>query len=139
MSGSAAEAEDITQEVFVTLLRHPDRFDAARGPLRAFLLGIARNLALKRWRRDHRLEPLDDDEAFVAEPLAVERLEIGELVARAVRALPRLQREVVILAEYEQLSLEEIARTVDATVGSVKSRLHRGRENLRRMLALVRP
>ncbi len=139
MSGSAAEAEDITQEVFVTLLRHPDRFDAARGPLRAFLLGIARNLALKRWRRAHRLEPLDDDEAFVAEPLAVERLEIGELVARAVRALPRLQREVVILAEYEQLSLEEIARTVDATVGSVKSRLHRGRENLRRMLALVRP
>jgi len=138
MSGSAAEAEDITQEVFVTLLRHPDRFDAGRGPLRAFLLGIARNLALKRWRRDHRLEPLDD-EAFVAQPLAVERQEIGALVARAVRALPRLQREVVILAEYEQLSLDEIARTVDATVGSVKSRLHRGRENLRRMLEPVRP
>jgi RNA polymerase sigma factor (sigma-70 family) len=138
MSGSAAEAEDITQEVFVTLLRHPDRFDAARGPLRAFLLGIARNLALKRWRRDHRLEPLDD-EAFVAEPLAVERHEIAELVARAVQALPRLQREVVILAEYEQLPLDEIARAVDTTVGSVKSRLHRGRENLRRMLEPVRP
>ena len=101
-------------------------------------MGIARNLALKRWRRDHRLEPLDD-EAFVAEPLAVERQEIGALVARAVRALPPLQREVVILAEYEQLSLDEIARTVDATVGSVKSRLHRGRENLRRMLEPVRP
>jgi RNA polymerase sigma-70 factor (ECF subfamily) len=138
MSGSADEAEDITQEVFVTLLRHPDRFDAGRGSLRAFLLGIARNLALKRWRRDHRLEPLDD-EAFVAEPLAVERQEVGTLVARAVRALPPLQREVVILAEYEQLSLDDIARTVDATVGSVKSRLHRGRENLRRMLEPVRP
>ena len=138
MSGSVVEAEDITQEVFVTLLRHPDRFDAARGPLRAFLLGIARNLALKRWRRDHRLEPLDD-EAFVAEPLAVERHEIAELVARAVQALPRLQREVVILAEYEQLPLDEIARAVDTTVGSVKSRLHRGRENLRRMLEPVRP
>ena len=138
MSGSVVEAEDITQEVFVTLLRHPDRFDAARGPMRAFLLGIARNLALKRWRRDHRLEPLDD-EAFVAEPLAVERHEIGELVARAVQALPRLQREVVILAEYEQLPLDEIARAVDTTVGSVKSRLHRGRENLRRMLEPVRP
>ena len=58
---------------------------------------------------------------------------------RAVQALPRLQREVVILAEYEQLPLDEIARAVDTTVGSVKSRLHRGRENLRRMLEPVRP
>ena len=47
MSGSPAAAEDITQDVFVGLLRHPDRFDPARGTLRAFLLGIARNLALK--------------------------------------------------------------------------------------------
>jgi RNA polymerase sigma-70 factor (ECF subfamily) len=52
-----------------------------------------------------------------------------------VRALPPLQREVVILVEYEGLTLAEVARAVDAEVGTVKSRLHRARENLRRALA----
>jgi DNA-directed RNA polymerase specialized sigma24 family protein len=50
-----------------------------------------------------------------------------------------LQREVLILAEYEELSLEEIALTVESEVGTVKSRLRRARENLRRMLAPLKP
>jgi RNA polymerase sigma-70 factor (ECF subfamily) len=136
MSGPAA-AEDITQDVFVSLLRHPDRFDPARGTLRALLLGIARNLALKRWRSEHRFEPLDE-ESMAAEVLDFDRLDVGEMVGQAVRALGPLQREVVILAEYEGLTLAEIARTVDADVGTVKSRLHRARESLRRMLAPLR-
>jgi RNA polymerase sigma-70 factor (ECF subfamily) len=137
MSGSPTAAEDITQDAFMALLRHPDRFDPARGTLRAFLLGIARNLALKHWRAAHRFEPLDD-EAAVAEPLDLGRGDVGETVGRAVRALRPLQREVVILAEYEGLTLAEIARAVDADVGTVKSRLHRARENLRRLLAPLR-
>jgi RNA polymerase sigma factor (sigma-70 family) len=137
MAGSPVAAEDITQDVFVGLLRHPDRFDPDRGTLRAFLLGIARNLALKRWRAEHRFQPLDD-EAVVAEPIDLDRGEIGDIVGRAVRALRPLQREVVILAEYEGLTLAEVARAVDADVGTVKSRLHRARENLRRMLAPLR-
>jgi RNA polymerase sigma-70 factor, ECF subfamily len=136
MSGPAA-AEDITQDVFVSLLRQPGRFDPARGTLRAFLLGIARNLALKRWRSGHRFEPLDD-EAMAAEVIDFDRLDVGEMVGQAVRTLGPLQREVVILAEYEGLTLAEIARAVDADVGTVKSRLHRARENLRRMLAPLR-
>ena len=138
MCGSAAAAEDIAQDVFVGLLRHPDRFDPARGTLRAFLLGIARNLTLKHWRAEHRFEPLDDEEAVAAQSLDLERGDIGDAVGRAVRALRPLQREVVILAEYEGLTLAEIARAVDADVGTVKSRLHRARENLRRMLAPLR-
>jgi RNA polymerase sigma-70 factor (ECF subfamily) len=140
MSSSAASAEDITQDVFVALLRHPDRFNPARGSLRAFLLGIARNLALKRWRAEgagRRWEALDDEQ-FVAPPLNIEQSEIGELVGRAVRSLPPLQREVVILAEYEELSLADIAGIVDAEIGTVKSRLHRARENLRTLLAPLR-
>jgi DNA-directed RNA polymerase specialized sigma24 family protein len=119
MAGSPAAAEDITQDVFVGLLRHPDRFDPDRGTLRAFLLGIARNLALKRWRSEHRFEPLDD-EAVIAEPIDLDRGEVGDL------------------AEYEGLTLAEIARAVDTDVGTVKSRLHRARENLRRLLAPLR-
>ena len=138
MSGSPAAAEDITQDVFVGLLRHPDRFDPARGTLRAFLLGIARNLALKHWRAEHRFEPLDDDARSSRSPFDLDRGDVGDMVGRAVRALRPLQREVVILAEYEGLTLAEIARAVDADVGTVKSRLHRARENLRRMLAPLR-
>lgn len=136
MSGPAA-AEDITQDVFVGLLRHPDRFDPSRGTLRAFLLGIARNLALKHWRAEHRFEPLDE-EAMASDPVDLDSGDVGEMVGRAVRALGPLQREVVILAEYEGLTLAEIARAVDADVGTVKSRLHRARENLRRTLAPLR-
>jgi RNA polymerase sigma-70 factor (ECF subfamily) len=134
MSGSAAGAEDITQDAFVALLRHPDRFDPARGTLRTFLLGIARNLALKHWRAEH---PLDGDDV-VAAPVDPDRGAVGDIVGRAVGALRPLQREVVILAEYEGLTLAEVARAVDADVGTVKSRLHRARENLRRALAPLR-
>src|SRR5687768_18476252 len=105
MYGSPAAAEDITQDVFVGLLKNPDRFDPARGTLRAFLLGIARNLALKRWRAEHRFEPLEDEDAIVAEPIDLDRGEVGDIVGRAVRALQPLQREAVILAEYEGLTL----------------------------------
>jgi RNA polymerase sigma-70 factor (ECF subfamily) len=126
-------ADDIAQDVFLALLRHPERFDPARGSLRTFLLAIARNLALKRHRQEHRLQPLDADDVIVA-PVDPALGEIGELVGAAVRALPPLQREVIILAEFEELALGEIAVVVDAEIGAVKARLHRARQNLRRAL-----
>jgi RNA polymerase sigma-70 factor (ECF subfamily) len=137
MTRSPQAAEDIAQECFLTLLRTPERHDPNRGSLRVYLLGIARNLALKHWRAESRWGALDD-ETFVAEPVDTSQAEIGALVASAVRVLPPLQREALVLAEYEGLSLEEIAGAVDAEVGTVKARLHRARENLRRMLAPLR-
>jgi RNA polymerase sigma-70 factor (ECF subfamily) len=137
MMNSAASAEDVAQEVFLSLLRLPGRFNPERGRLRSFLLGITRNLVLKRWRDEHRWEPLDDD-TFSAQPFEMDHLDTAQVVAQAVRSLPPLQREVLILAEYEELSLEEIARAVESEIGTVKSRLHRARENLRRMLQPLR-
>ena len=136
MTGSADIALDVTQDVFLTLLRARDRFDPARGTLRAFLLGIARNLALTRLHQESRWSVLEQQAD--QEEMVVERMEAGEArerVGRAVAMLPPLQREVLILAQYEELSLEEIAIAVHAEVGTVKSRLFRARENLRRMLA----
>src|SRR5579862_7803677 len=133
MCGSPAVAEDVAQEVFLTLLRQPGRFDPSRGALRSFLLAVARNLALKRWRDEHRWDELEDD--FATPHIDLESRETADAVSAAVASLPPLQREVLILAQYEELSLEEIARAVDAEVGTVKSRLHRARENLKRMLA----
>jgi RNA polymerase sigma-70 factor (ECF subfamily) len=138
MTGSTASAEDVVQECFVSLLRNPDGYDAARAPLRPFLLAVARNLVRKRWRSERRWDALDE-ESFVAQPVDPEAKQTSELVGHAVQSLPPLQREALVLFEYEELSLEEIARAVEAEVGTVKARLHRARENLRRMLAPLRP
>jgi RNA polymerase sigma-70 factor, ECF subfamily len=137
MTNSAEQAEDVTQEVFLALLQRPAGYNSALGDLRGFLFGIARNQLRKRWRDAGRWTELEDG-AFVIPPENFERGEIASTVAASIHALPPLQREVLVLAEYEDLSLEEIARAVDAEVGTVKSRLFRARENLRRSLAPLR-
>jgi RNA polymerase sigma-70 factor (ECF subfamily) len=134
MTGSAAAAEDVVQDCFLALWRNPAAYDPGRGTLRAFLLGVTRNLLLKRWRRER---PHDDpgDDTRLCPPADLEVRERAEAVAHAVQSLPPLQREAVILAEFEDMPLEEIARATGAELAAVKSRLHRGRQNLRRCLA----
>ena len=133
MTGSVSEAEDVVQIAFLALWRKPRAYDPARGSLRAFLLGTARNQLLKRWR-DERPREMPDDEVCCF-PVDLEQRERSEAVRRAVLTLPSLQREALVLAEYEDMPLEEIARVTSAEIAAVKSRLHRARENLRRMLA----
>lgn len=134
MTGSPSAAEDITQEVFLSILSQPDRFNPSRGELGSFLIGIARNLARKWLRRESRWSEIDDDQ-FSMEPVEIADREISEIVAEAVASLPPLQREVLLLAHYEGFSLEEIARSVNVDVGAVKARLFRARQNLKRILA----
>jgi RNA polymerase sigma factor (sigma-70 family) len=134
MTGSNSVAEDVVQESFLVLWRRPKGYDPLRGGLRAFLLGIARNLVLRRWR-DERLHEALDDESFVCLPIDLVNNERSVAVAKAIHMLPPLQREAVILAEYEEMSLDEISSATGAELAAVKSRLHRGRENLRRMLS----
>lgn len=133
MTGSPSVAEDVLQEVFLALVRAPERFDGARAPLRAFLLAIARNQVRKRWEKEPQWDELED-EAFESAPVDPLAGEVAELVGRAIQALPPLQREALVLFQYEEMSLEEVARTVGAEVAAVKSRLHRAREKLRSML-----
>jgi RNA polymerase sigma-70 factor, ECF subfamily len=137
MTNSPAAAEDIAQDTFLLLLRRPERFDSRRGEIRSFLLGVARNLALKRWRDEKRWNELDDEQ-FIVHPEDLVSRETSEIVGAAVQALPPLQREVLVLAQYEGLTLGEIANVVGTEVGTVKSRLHRARENLKRMLATLK-
>lgn len=61
MTGNASVAEDVTQEVFMALIRDPKRFDPARGTLGGFLFGVARNHLRKRWEQDRRLVAFDGD------------------------------------------------------------------------------
>jgi RNA polymerase sigma-70 factor (ECF subfamily) len=135
MTNSPDAAEDIAQDVFLAVLRQPDKFDAKRGNMRSFLFGIARNLILKRYRQGENRWSELDEEQFPVQPVDVADRETANVIAAAVQSLPPLQGEVLVLAQYEGLSLEEIARSVGTEVGTVKARLHRARENLRRMLA----
>jgi len=134
MTGSGPVAEDLVQECFTSLWENPGRYDSGRGALQAYLLGMARNLVLKRWSRESRYAA-EEPEDPVCPAFDVLRMERSEAIAAAVQALPPLQREALVLAEYEELSLDEIARATGADLAAVKSRLHRARQNLRRVLA----
>jgi RNA polymerase sigma-70 factor (ECF subfamily) len=142
MLGSAALAEEVTHDCFLGLIKEPARFDPARAALRTYLYAAVRNLSAKHFRRHAGETPVEEcgEADFAAdrreEPLT--RLLDAELAAevqRAVASLPPLQREVVILFEYEELSLAEVAAVVGADTGAVKSRLHRARQRLRRELS----
>jgi RNA polymerase sigma-70 factor, ECF subfamily len=139
MSGSATIAEDVTQEVFMMLMREAANYDAGRGTVSAYLYGIARNFVLRRIEKERRfvsiIEETEDGEFqapenFVAmdDPLGdLTRSETIESVRQAVLALPARYREVVVLCDLHEMSYTEAASALDCAVGTVRSRLHRGR------------
>jgi RNA polymerase sigma-70 factor (ECF subfamily) len=136
MSGSATAAEDITQEVFLALLRRECGFDPQRGTLSGYLFGIARKLVLRnleRGRLDVALEN-EADEAAIPELAVIDdplidltRREGVEALRRAVMALPRRYREVVLLCDLEELDYADAAVVLKCPIGTVRSRMHRAR------------
>jgi RNA polymerase sigma-70 factor, ECF subfamily len=137
MSGSPEISEDVTQEVFMVLIRHGATFDETRGSLNSFLLGIARNLVRRRISREQLYVSLDNetddltipDEYHVSCNLIDElaRDETVELVRKAVLSLPARYREVVVLCDLQEMSYLEAATVLNCAVGTVRSRLHRAR------------
>jgi RNA polymerase sigma-70 factor (ECF subfamily) len=139
--GAAGLAEDITHDCFLSLLKQPGRFDPSRAALRTYLLAAARNLSSKHFRSTGSEVTVEDLTEELRLPEGAEPLrqlldeELSGEVRKAVEDLPPLQREALILFEYEELSLAEIAEIVGADVGAVKARLHRARQRLKRVLA----
>jgi RNA polymerase sigma-70 factor, ECF subfamily len=137
MSGSPAISEDVTQEVFMVLIRHGQTFDETRGSLNSFMLGIARNLVRRRISREQFYVSLDNetddltipDECHKSHDLIDElaRDETIELVRKAVLSLPARYREVVVLCDLQEMSYLEAANVLNCAVGTVRSRLHRAR------------
>jgi RNA polymerase sigma-70 factor, ECF subfamily len=148
MSGSPALAEDVTQEVFMALMRDGRSYDSTRGPLNAFMLGIARNLMRQRLGREQFYAPLADDaiDSSIASELQtrsdpldeLSRSETIEAMRRAVLSLPPRYREVVVLCELHELSYAEAAVVLNCAIGTVRSRLHRARALLIEKMRPVR-
>lgn len=140
MLGSSTQAEDVTHDCFLSLIRRPDGFDESRAKLRTYLLAAARNLSLKSLRRagqEVALEEYVEEARTEREPTPLRKLldeELAVEVSRAVASLPPLQREALVLFEYEGLSLKEVALVAETDVGTVKARLRRARLRLRREL-----
>ncbi len=136
LCGDPAEAEDVVQDVFLRLWNQPDRFDAARGSLRTFLLaqahGRAVDLVRSRMARRRR-EALDArSTANAAYDLEHEvwDLAVADQVARAVGQLPDDERRAIELAYFEGNTYREVAELLAQPEGTVKSRIRSG---LRRM------
>jgi RNA polymerase sigma-70 factor (ECF subfamily) len=141
LTSSFELAEDIAHDCFVGLMEQPERFDPTRGELRTYLYGSVRNQAHKHFRRNARnvsSDEMEEEAVGVASETPLGGLIEGErarAVQLAIAALPTLQREALILFEYEGLSMEQIGEVVEADLSAVKSRLHRARQNLKRSLA----
>ena len=140
MSGRTDTAEDVTQDVFIALMQHGDRFDPRIGAFSTYLYGMARNLVLRRLRhRGARIEvdvalfEANPPRALVAEGDPVEDLARAERVRalrRAILALPVHYREVVVLCELNDVSYEEAARVISCPIGTIRSRLNRAKRVL---------
>jgi len=149
MTGNTWAAEEIVQDVFMTLVREPKKYDAERGALGAFLYGVARNRIMKHQERLPREVPLlnPEDDEFRGYPQAVESAtpahwaelrERREHVRAAVLELPADFREAVALCLLEEMSYEEAAQSLQCPVGTIRSRLHRGRALLLAKLEMLR-
>src|SRR5262245_12193901 len=132
MSGSPEIAEDVTQETFTTLLRDLPRYIPGRAALSTYLYGVARNLTRSRLRRERRFvrfELPDDSEPIApCDPSMVfEQSQRRMRLRRIIAELPSRYREVVILCGLHGLSYAEVAVILGTPVGTVRSRLSRGR------------
>ena len=144
MSTSRSITEDVTQEAFIHLIRHADRFDASRGSVRSFLYGIARNCLLQHFERERPYVPYEEEipENGVStlqnalrpdsnNPLAeLTTAEMLDELRQAVLALPLKYREAVVLCDLQEMDYVQAAAVIGCPIGTVRSRLHRGRDLL---------
>jgi RNA polymerase sigma-70 factor (ECF subfamily) len=135
MTGQPAVADDVTQEVFLTVMRDAHRYQVGRSTVGAWLCGIARNLARRRLDLEHRHQPLGEGEVadqrvtpVTPDPAGdLDRAERIERLRAAILKLPLRYREALVLCDLQEMSYADAAVALDCAVGTVRSRLHRAR------------
>lgn len=134
LTGCPAVADDVTQDVFIAVIRDAGRFEAGRAAVSAWLCGIARNYVRRRLSADRSVSSLDEDDggeqvvAVSADPLEdLTSAEQIEALRSCVLSLPLRYREAVVLCDLEEMSYADAAEALGCPVGTVRSRLNRGR------------
>jgi RNA polymerase sigma-70 factor, ECF subfamily len=141
VSGSAAVADDVVQDVFVAVIEKAAGYQPNRSGVLPWLLGIARN-HVRRWRTERLMLPLPADEtrdghelAVTPDPLlAISAERHTSALRQALGGLPMRYREAIVLCDLHELSYADAAVAIGCAVGTVRSRLHRGRALLARRL-----
>lgn len=144
-TGRPAEAEDLTQEVFIKIFQTLKTYDAAQGAFSTWLARVARNHLVDHYRRtkkdrataslEDELGGLEEEPSPTVEPVAqVESRERQELLQRALDRLSPDLREAVVLRDLQDLDYDEIAQVLGVPGGTVKSRINRGRLELARVI-----
>ena len=146
MLGNPASAEDVTQEAFISAYRRIDTYRG--GNFKAWLLRIATNACYDALRRQGRrpassLDSLYEDSdsppipdtGTISPETSIEQRELRETVQAALALIPADQRAAIILCDLQGLAYEEIAVAVAVPIGTVRSRIHRGRKMLKELLA----
>ncbi|MBA3442227.1 MAG: sigma-70 family RNA polymerase sigma factor [Pyrinomonadaceae bacterium] len=133
-----AAAEDIVQETLMEALRSFHRYEAGTN-CRAWLVTIMHHMLSKQWRKDARLQLVADEDERISETIAYEApmpqgLSDDEVLG-ALRRIPPSYSQVVLLADVEEMAYKEIAAALQVPIGTVMSRLNRGRKLLRTELA----
>ncbi len=133
-----SEAEDLVQDTFTQALQSFHRFEKGTN-CRAWLIRILFHINSNQRRAKSRLQLVSDTDERIAETLAFDpptpRGLTEEEVLRALSSLPPQFEEVVLLSDVEDLTYKEIAKTLGVPIGTVMSRLHRGRKMMRAQLA----
>ncbi len=148
MTGVAAVADDVTQDVFMIVMREAGTYRRGESGVMPWLCGIARNCARQRLRRDRMFEPLetlaplenDGSNAVggVVQVDPVDDLMRAQGIARvrmAVLSLPVRYREVIVFCELQEMTYAETAQALGCAIGTVRSRLHRARALLAEKLS----
>jgi RNA polymerase sigma-70 factor (ECF subfamily) len=144
-TSSRAQAEDLSQEVFLRVYRTLHTYRAAEGNLTTWLMRVTRNLLIDHYRRtkkdrvtdslEDQLTEVEQQESQAPSPeLFASRGELGEKLERALARLSPDLREAIILRDLQGLEYVEIQRVLDIPEGTVKSRINRGRIELARVL-----
>jgi RNA polymerase sigma factor (sigma-70 family) len=148
-TGSGAEAQDLTQEVFLRVFRSLKSFRSSEGSLGTWLARLTRNLLIDHYRRsrqervtdsiEDRLPVIEETGGASRPDQALAGREASEVLQRALQKLSPDLREAVILRDLEEMEYREIAQVLEIPEGTVKSRINRGRAELGRLLRSRRP
>jgi RNA polymerase sigma-70 factor, ECF subfamily len=153
-AGCPDKAEDLRQEAFIKIFENLDRFDPSRGSFSTWVMSVLRNLLIDDYRKrrnEHQLVPIDEESDSCQRRLSdtiacsrpgpevqVERSERTRILRCALGCLPSHLREPVVMKDIYELSYEEIGVAIGVPVGTVKSRISRGRAELIRVLKRFR-
>lgn len=142
MSGNPAWSADAVQDAFIQIAENPRNYDRERGPLRAYLCGIARFKLLARWRESTPFASLEEEDegandvpATHAPDTDLSRSQDTQALWREIARLPWVFREAVVLVDIQERTYAEAAQVAGVEVNTLRTRLHRARARLAAALA----